>query len=108
MARNHTTRVRKNMNDLNNKRFFVTGGSKGLGLELCRALLKSNARVVTCARSQTPELEALESEFDNSVSFIKADLSNEANVLSLIDQAGLVTTTSGLTLFLRYSSKFYL
>ena len=39
------------------------------------------------------ELEALESEFGNSLSFIKADLSNEANVLSLIDPAGLVTTT---------------
>ena len=93
MAKNHVTRVRKNMDDLNNKRFFVTGGSKGLGLELCRALLKSNASVVTCARSQTAELEALGSEFGNSLSFIKADLSNETGVLSLIDQAGMLTTT---------------
>ncbi|MBT5925880.1 MAG: SDR family oxidoreductase [Verrucomicrobia bacterium] len=79
------------MGDLNNKRIFVTGGSKGLGLEICQALLNSNARVVTCARSKTSKLEDFENKFGKAFTFIPADLSNEESVLSLIDQAGLIT-----------------
>jgi 3-oxoacyl-[acyl-carrier protein] reductase len=79
------------MKDLKNKRFFVTGGTRGLGLEICQALLESNAKVVTCARSITPELKNLQSNFGDAISFIQADLSSEESIESLIEQAGLVT-----------------
>ena len=91
MENDHTTQVRKNMNDFKNKRFFVTGGTKGLGLEICQALLNSSARVVTCARSKTTELEDLEFKFGDAISFIQADLSSEESVVSLIEEAGLVS-----------------
>jgi len=38
---------------------IVTGGSRGLGLALARALLCDGYRVTTCSRSPTPEIEAL-------------------------------------------------
>jgi len=39
--------------NLNNKHVFVTGGTSGLGLSLCRHLLEKGAIVSTCSRSQT-------------------------------------------------------
>lgn len=79
------------MKNLKNKRFFVTGGTRGLGLEICSALLNAHAKVITCARSKTPDLETLETNFGDAITFIQADLSCEKSVESLIGQAGLVT-----------------
>jgi len=38
---------------------IVTGGSRGLGLALVRALLTDGYRVTTCSRTSTPEIESL-------------------------------------------------
>jgi len=38
--------------DLAGKVFLVTGGSRGIGLEIARHLLQQNARVAICARKQ--------------------------------------------------------
>jgi len=38
---------------------IVTGGSRGLGLALVRALLTDGYRVTTCSRAPTPEIESL-------------------------------------------------
>ena len=46
---------------LDDKVFVVTGGSRGIGLEIARLLLQQNARVVICGRKQ-PGLDAAESE----------------------------------------------
>lgn len=79
------------MEDLGKKRFFVTGGSRGLGLDICRALLNLNAQVVTCARSRTSDMDALANQFGSAFSFFQADLSQEESIPSLMDQSGLVT-----------------
>jgi len=47
--------------NLADKVFVVTGGSRGIGLEIARLLLQQNARVVICGRKQ-PGLDAAESE----------------------------------------------
>jgi NAD(P)-dependent dehydrogenase (short-subunit alcohol dehydrogenase family) len=44
---------------LNGRVAVVTGGSKGIGLEVVRALLDEGARVVATSRRSTPELETL-------------------------------------------------
>jgi len=38
--------------NLNDKVFVITGGSRGIGLEIARLLLDQNARVVICGRKQ--------------------------------------------------------
>ncbi len=79
------------MKDLAGKRFFITGGSRGLGLEICKALLSLQSHVVTCARSKSTSIEKLEQKFGDNFSFFRADLSNDDEIQTLIDQAGLVT-----------------
>ena len=55
------------------KKLLVTGGSRGIGREVCRALLEENAIVEFCARdatqlkATTEELSALGSVFGSSV-----------------------------------------
>ena len=44
---------------LNGRIAVVTGGSKGIGLEVVRTLLDEGVRVVATSRRPTPELEAL-------------------------------------------------
>jgi 3-oxoacyl-[acyl-carrier protein] reductase len=46
---------------------IVTGGSRGLGLGIVRALLSSGYRVIAVARSESSELSALLSEANSSV-----------------------------------------
>ncbi|HTF49943.1 MAG TPA: SDR family NAD(P)-dependent oxidoreductase [Pseudonocardia sp.] len=48
--------------DLAGRVAVVTGGSKGIGLAVTRALLAEGARVVVASRSRTPELDALSGE----------------------------------------------
>jgi 3-oxoacyl-[acyl-carrier protein] reductase len=49
------------MSDLTGKRAIVTGGSKGIGLEVARALLSEGASVVICARNPHDVERAVES-----------------------------------------------
>ncbi len=52
---------------------LVSGGSRGLGLGICRALLQRGDRVASFARSATPEVEALAGEFGDAFRFSAAD-----------------------------------
>jgi NAD(P)-dependent dehydrogenase (short-subunit alcohol dehydrogenase family) len=55
------------MNELlTGKRALVTGGSKGIGLEVARALLNAGADVGICGRDQKAVNEALESLAENA------------------------------------------
>ena len=54
------------------KTIIVTGGSRGLGLAIVRALLEGGYSVVTCSRNPSPELQALleESRWKSSLKWM--------------------------------------
>ena len=59
---------------------LVTGCSRGVGVEICRVLLKQGHTVYGVARSYTDEFKALESEYAGRVFFKSIDLSDSKNV----------------------------
>lgn len=73
--------------DLEGKTVVVTGGSRGIGLELARLLLEQKARVVICGRKQegldtaTSELNAGE-----DLLAIQAHIAKEEDVENLFDK----------------------
>ncbi|MEU8901179.1 SDR family oxidoreductase [Nocardia sp. NPDC048505] len=69
---------------LTGKTAVVTGASKGIGLEIVRALTAEGVRVVAAARTVTPELAELDA------TAVTVDLSTPAGALGLIDQAEAV------------------
>ncbi len=75
--------------NLDNKVFLVTGGSRGIGLEIARLLLAQNARVVICGRKQ-PGLDAAKEDLkaDNDrLLAVPAHIGKEEDVDKLFDQA---------------------
>jgi 2-deoxy-D-gluconate 3-dehydrogenase len=73
--------------NLNDKVFVVTGGSRGIGLEITRLLLKEQANVVICGRKQqnldsaTSDLKAGDSLFA-----MPAHIAKEDDVNNLFDK----------------------
>ncbi len=72
--------------DLAGRTAVVTGGSKGIGLAVVRQLAAGGARVVTAAKSSSPEVEALTS--DGRVIFAEIDLADPSGPAQLIARAG--------------------
>ncbi|WP_328723133.1 SDR family oxidoreductase [Streptomyces sp. NBC_00247] len=64
---------------------IVTGASRGIGLAVTRALVREGATVVTGARKNTPELEALAGT--GRVLAVEVDLSGPTGPRSLVDAA---------------------
>lgn len=54
------------MTESNLRAVLVTGGSRGLGLAVCRDLLDHGYRVGTCSRTRTPEIQQLDERFGPS------------------------------------------
>lgn len=52
---------------------FVSGGSRGLGLEICRRLLSAGWRVWTCSRSGSDAVRRLETERSERFAHIELD-----------------------------------
>ncbi|MCH2207529.1 MAG: SDR family oxidoreductase [Lentisphaerales bacterium] len=76
---------------------FITGGSRGIGLELCKKFKANGDTVVTSCRVLTPELEALNIETIPNIDVTKGQdcqtlkqLFNKRQVDILINCAGLL------------------
>lgn len=63
---------------------LVTGCSRGVGLEICRVLLKQGHLVYGVARSHTEEFKVLEAEYDGKLFFKSIDLSDSDSVRKTI------------------------
>jgi NAD(P)-dependent dehydrogenase (short-subunit alcohol dehydrogenase family) len=72
--------------DLTGRTAVVTGGSKGIGLAIVGQLIEAGARVVTGARSMSPEIEELVR--NNQVTFREVDLAHHQGPDQLVAAAG--------------------
>ncbi|KAG8742890.1 hypothetical protein FRC12_015238, partial [Ceratobasidium sp. 428] len=67
---------------------IVTGASRGIGLAVVGALLKSyNARVVTLSRTRTPEITGLASGHPESLAILEGDATQEQSATSVVELA---------------------
>ncbi|VXB90596.1 NAD(P)-dependent dehydrogenase (Short-subunit alcohol dehydrogenase family) [Aeromicrobium sp. 9AM] len=71
--------------DLMNKTVVVTGGSRGIGYAVAKALSDEGARIVVGARDMTDELKELCESSD--VSFVPVDLATPTGPAALVDAA---------------------
>ena len=62
------------------KNILVTGCSRGVGLEICRVLLREGNTVYGVARSHTDEFKSLENEYEGKLFFKSIDLSDSEGV----------------------------
>jgi len=74
---------------LSGKKALVTGGTRGIGREITRALARSGADVLTCYRRDEEHASSLVRELkaipgDHHV--VQADLAQENDIVSLIDE----------------------
>jgi NAD(P)-dependent dehydrogenase (short-subunit alcohol dehydrogenase family) len=79
----------KELFDLTGKTALITGGSRGLGLQMAEALGEQGARLVITSRKQTELDEAVAhlKQRGIDVMAVAADLSKEAAVAPLVDAA---------------------
>ncbi len=62
----------------------VSGGSKGLGFSICKALLAEGYRVATFSRKSTPALEAAIAASDGHLYWEPVDISDEAQLAAFL------------------------
>lgn len=70
----------------NNKVWFITGASKGLGLELAKKLLAKGFKVAATSRSEASLIKELGNISENFLP-LEMDLVNESSVKNAIDKA---------------------
>lgn len=66
---------------------MVSGGSRGLGLDLVKDALAGGAKVATFARTVTPELEELQAQHPDTVFIGSVDITDESAVKKFIKDA---------------------
>ncbi len=74
--------------DLTGKTALITGGSRGLGLQMAHALGEAGARIMLCAR-QADELEAATAELQSAgidARWVAADCAVEADLQKLVSE----------------------
>ena len=77
------------------KRVLVTGGSRGLGLALCRSLLDDGNEVVTASRHRTPELGELAGRYPRRLEHHVTDFGSAGAVAQLVERARLLDGIDG-------------
>ena len=65
---------------------IVTGGTKGLGLEIVRRLATDGYRVVATARNNSSALEELIEQNENRISYEKLDLSDISSIHDAVNK----------------------
>lgn len=61
---------------MNSKKILLTGGSRGLGLQITQTLLEAGYAVTIWNRKPSPELERLLKTFSKTLEFLEVDLGN--------------------------------
>lgn len=64
----------------------ITGGTRGIGLGIARALLENGFSVVVSARKTSAEIEDLKEEYCGKVNFVSCDISSEADIENLASE----------------------
>ena len=72
---------------------LVTGGTRGLGLEIVRQLVDSGDRVFVVGRQLSAELEQLSQQAGSQVTFLAYDLANPANAKQQLFDANIGAET---------------
>jgi 3-oxoacyl-[acyl-carrier protein] reductase len=72
------------------KRVFLTGASRGLGLAIAEGLLVGGWSVTASARTQGEALASLEQRWPGQLRFVAADLGDPDDVERLATEAGLI------------------
>lgn len=72
------------------RRVFLTGASRGLGLAIAGALLEEGWHVTATARSQGLGLSGLGERWPGQLRFVGADLGDPEDVQKLVMEAGLM------------------
>lgn len=75
---------------------IVTGGSRGIGLEIVKVLLKKDYNVVISSRSINADVEALINKFGEKVFFVPSDIGSESDRDEIVNTA--VESYGGVTL----------
>ena len=74
--------------DFENKTILITGGSKGIGLELAKQFLELNANVCICSRNKknlnSARIKLSKNLYKNKLLIIKHDISKLNNQFVLI------------------------
>jgi gluconate 5-dehydrogenase len=82
------TRTVQQLFDLSGQTALVTGGSRGLGLQMARALGEAGARIVLSSRKAT-DLEEATAELQDAgldARWVAADCADEASITHLVDE----------------------
>lgn len=72
---------------MNQKTVIITGGNRGIGLDITRCFVDKGYHVVVGARNQS----TLAEEFGERVTFVKVDVKNESDHIKLTEAALLKT-----------------
>ncbi len=71
---------------------LITGGSRGLGLEVAKQQLAAGNHVYLVSRTRTPDIDRLAIEFSDRVFHLQFDLANideiKASIFKRMDRAG--------------------
>lgn len=72
---------------------MVTGGTRGLGLDITRQLVEDSHRVYVVGRRLSPQLEQLAGDYDAQVIFLACDLANPAGIKQRLFDDGIGSGT---------------